>query len=107
MRHGDILVSKLLTERPTPPAIGAAGTYFKEPQELADIRPRSCFLRPARASPPYLDEAQTGVVSTPIMQDERGLPRPFEPGRTRGVSDHLPLVGRLVLPETSNEHRIG
>ena len=48
-----------------------------------------------------LDEAQTRVAPTPIMVDEDGLPRPFEPGKTRGVSDHLPIVGRLVLSEES------
>ncbi len=47
-------------------------------------------------------EYPAGVVSTPIMRDEDGLPTAFEPGRTRGVSDHLPIVGRLVLSEASS-----
>jgi endonuclease/exonuclease/phosphatase family metal-dependent hydrolase len=84
-----------------PPTMGAAGTYFTEPHDWRtfDHVLVSCGL--LGASPPYLDEAQTRVASTPIMQDERGLPKPLRPGRPRGVSDHLPLVGRLVLPETS------
>jgi endonuclease/exonuclease/phosphatase family metal-dependent hydrolase len=84
---------------PGPPAIGTAGTYFQNPHNWRtfDHVLVSCGL--LGASPPYLDEAQTRVVSTPLLRDESGLPRPFEPGNTRGVSDHLPIVGRLVLPE--------
>ncbi len=50
-------------------------------------------------TPPYFDEAQTKIVSTPIMCDERGLPQPYAPDVATGVSDHFPIVGRLVLPE--------
>ena len=84
---------------PGPPTIGAAGTYFKAPHNWRtfDHVLVSCGL--IGASPPYLNEAQTGIVATPIMIDEEGRPKPFEPGRPRGVSDHLPIVGRLVLPE--------
>jgi len=80
-------------------AIGAAGTYFKDPYDWRtfDHIFVSCGL--LGATPPYFDEAQTGVVSTPIMVDEDGLPKPFKPGGTRGVSDHLPIVGRLVISE--------
>ncbi len=86
---------------PGPPTSGAAGTFFREPHDWRtyDHILVSCGL--LGASPPYLDEARSGIAMTPMMRDERGLPRPFEPGGTRGVSDHLPLVGRLVLPETS------
>jgi hypothetical protein len=52
-------------------------------------------------SPPYLDEVNTRIVSIPILQDKHGLPIPFEPGSQNGVSDHLPIVGQLILPETS------
>ncbi len=84
---------------PGPRVVGAAGTYFKEPHHWRtfDHVFVSCDL--LGESPPYLDEANTRVVSTPSMRDEDGLPRPFEPGRPRGVSDHLPIVGRLVLSE--------
>jgi endonuclease/exonuclease/phosphatase family metal-dependent hydrolase len=95
------LGEKVAHGTPESNTIRVAGTYFKEPHDWRtfDHVLVSCSL--LGASPPYLDEAQTGVVSTPIMQDEHGLPRPFEPGSQRGVSDHLPIVGRLVLPETS------
>jgi endonuclease/exonuclease/phosphatase family metal-dependent hydrolase len=75
---------------PGPRTIGAAGTYFKEPHNWRtfDHVLVSCGL--LGASLPYLDEAQTRVVSTPIMRDEDGRPRPFEPGRTHGVSDTSP-----------------
>jgi endonuclease/exonuclease/phosphatase family metal-dependent hydrolase len=86
---------------PGPPAIGPAGTCFREPHDWRTFDHVLVSSSLLGASPPYFDEARTGVVLTPIMQDERGLPRPFEPGSPRGVSDHLPLVGRLVLPETS------
>jgi hypothetical protein len=51
--------------------------------------------------PPYLDEENTRIISIPILQDKRGLPSPFEPGSSYGVSDHLPIVGQLILPETT------
>ena len=51
--------------------------------------------------PPYLDEENTRIISIPILQDKRGLPSPFEPGSSYGVSDHLPIVGQLILPETA------
>jgi len=50
--------------------------------------------------PPYVDEENTVIISKPILQDERGLPSPFEPDRSYGISDHLPIVGQLVLRET-------
>lgn len=87
------------------PSLGAAGTYFKEPHEwrTLDHVLVSCGL--LGAVPPYFDEAQTRIVSTPIMRSEAGLPRPFAPGTQRGVSDHLPIVGRIILPETLDEQR--
>jgi endonuclease/exonuclease/phosphatase family metal-dependent hydrolase len=79
--------------------IGAAGTYFKGPHDWRtfDHVLVSCGL--LGANPPYLDEARTGVVSIPTLRDGSGVPRPFEPGSACGVSDHLPIVGRFVLPE--------
>ncbi|WP_088257563.1 endonuclease/exonuclease/phosphatase family protein [Fimbriiglobus ruber] len=81
--------------------LGAAGTYFQDPHDWRTFDHLLVSSGLLGASPPYLDEAQTRVVPTPIMVGEDGLPRPFEPGKTRGVSDHLPIVGRLVLPEDS------
>jgi endonuclease/exonuclease/phosphatase family metal-dependent hydrolase len=85
-----------------PGRIGAAGTYFKEPHTWRTFDHVFVSSGLLGASPPYLNEAQTRVVATPIMVDEDGLPRPFAPGTTRGVSDHLPILGQLVLPETSS-----
>jgi endonuclease/exonuclease/phosphatase family metal-dependent hydrolase len=51
--------------------------------------------------PPFIDEANTVIISRPILQDEDGLPSPFEPGSSYGISDHLPIVGQLVLRETA------
>jgi hypothetical protein len=52
-------------------------------------------------TPPYLDEAKTRIVSTPAMRDGANLPTPFTPSNQRGVSDHLPIIERLVLREVS------
>jgi endonuclease/exonuclease/phosphatase family metal-dependent hydrolase len=49
--------------------------------------------------PPYLDEENTRVVSLPILQDKTGVPTPFEAGSSFGVSDHLPILGQLILRE--------
>jgi endonuclease/exonuclease/phosphatase family metal-dependent hydrolase len=83
------------------PAHGLAGTFFHDKhgwRTLDHVLVSSGLLG---SNPPYFDESQTRIVSTPIMRDDRGRPKPFEPGKTAGVSDHLPLLGRLVLPETS------
>jgi endonuclease/exonuclease/phosphatase family metal-dependent hydrolase len=81
--------------------IGAAGTYFQEPCEWRTydhVVVSSSLLGPI---PPYFDEAHTKVVSTPIMRDGRGRPMPFTSGSASGVSDHFPILGRLILPEAS------
>jgi endonuclease/exonuclease/phosphatase family metal-dependent hydrolase len=78
---------------------GAAGTFYNP-----DLRWRTFdhlfvsgeLLRETR---PYLDEAKTGIRYTPVMVDGDGWPKPFEPDSTSGVSDHLPIVGQIVLPE--------
>lgn len=48
---------------------------------------------------PFLDEAETRIMWTSAMLDGGGRPTAFDPGRPGdgGVSDHLPLVGRIVL----------
>jgi hypothetical protein len=55
------------------------------------------------SNPPFLDEAQTRIMSTPLMRDTSGRPTPFDPtaATAPGVSDHLPIVGRIVLPEVT------
>jgi endonuclease/exonuclease/phosphatase family metal-dependent hydrolase len=80
--------------------VGAAGTlYNKRGWKTFDLLLVSAEL--LGKTPPYLDEAKTRIASTPIMRDRTGLPRPFTPSNHRGVSDHLPIVGRLVLREAS------
>jgi endonuclease/exonuclease/phosphatase family metal-dependent hydrolase len=78
-----------------------AGTYFREPHDWRTFDQILVSSGLLDATPPYFDEARTRVESTPIMRDERGLPRPFVPDSSLGVSDHFPLVGRLILMEAS------
>jgi endonuclease/exonuclease/phosphatase family metal-dependent hydrolase len=51
------------------------------------------------APPPYLDEANTGVGATAAMRSPDGMPLPFERVGSPGISDHLPIMGRFILPE--------
>jgi hypothetical protein len=84
--------------------VGAAGTLYNDAED-GDTRGWRTFDHLLVSSdllgetPPYLDEARTRIVISPAMHDAAGLPRPFRPGEPRGVSDHLPIVGRLVLRE--------
>lgn len=50
-------------------------------------------------SPPYLDEAGVEVVAGPAVWGTDGKPLKFEwnNGRPRGLSDHLPIRGRIIL----------
>ena len=52
-------------------------------------------------SPPFVDEKNTQIKAVKVLLNDQGLPSPFEPGRSTGVSDHLPITGKLILPETS------
>jgi endonuclease/exonuclease/phosphatase family metal-dependent hydrolase len=52
-----------------------------------------------KAPPPYLDEANTRVAVTAAMRTPEGLLRPFEVAGNPGISDHLPIVGRIILSE--------
>jgi endonuclease/exonuclease/phosphatase family metal-dependent hydrolase len=89
-----------------PQPVGAAGTLYNDSDDV-DAKGWWTFDHLLVSAgllgqtPPYLDEARTGIVFTPLMRDASGLPRPFTPGSRHGVSDHLPIVGRLVLPEPS------
>jgi endonuclease/exonuclease/phosphatase family metal-dependent hydrolase len=49
--------------------------------------------------PPYLDEGSTRVVATPSMRSAKGTIEPFDPTHNTGISDHLPIVGRIILSE--------
>ena len=49
---------------------------------------------------PYIDESQLVVVSHDKLLDSDGYPAPFvidKGGLATGMSDHLPIRGRLVL----------
>lgn len=52
-------------------------------------------------SPPFLDEVLCGIMVLPGCLGVSGLPERFEwnNGQPTGLSDHLPLVGQLVLAE--------
>ena len=86
--------------------VGAAGTFYNDSKDV-DTRGWRTFdhlLVSAKLlgeTPPYLDESKTGIVSTPTMRDAAGLPMPFTSSDQRGVSDHLPIIGRIVLREVS------
>ncbi|MHC5540732.1 hypothetical protein ACYOEI_21135 [Singulisphaera rosea] len=84
-----------------PPTDGAAGTWYDRERGWMTLDPILVSGGLLGELPPYIDEANTRILPLPILQDERGLPCPFEPDRSRGVSDHLPIVGQLVLPETT------
>ncbi|HYT92495.1 MAG TPA: hypothetical protein VEL76_27515, partial [Gemmataceae bacterium] len=48
---------------------------------------------------PYLDESRVEVVTGPFLLGTKGRPQKFEwnNGKPTGVSDHLPIRGRVVL----------
>jgi endonuclease/exonuclease/phosphatase family metal-dependent hydrolase len=81
------------------PAVGPAGTCFLPGYgwRTLDHVLVSCGL--LTAMPPYLDEARTGVAWTATMVDNDGRSKPFGARSDQGVSDHLPIVGRLVIPQ--------
>src|SRR3954454_20565165 len=51
------------------------------------------------APPPYLDEANARVAATAAMRSPDGMLRPYESAGNPGISDHLPIVGRIILSE--------
>jgi hypothetical protein len=94
---------RMLGER-TPHTGGAtptqviAGTYFKPPDQWRTFDHVLVSEGLLGTTPPYLDESRTRVVSADILVAARGRPTPFTPDPPRGVSDHLPILGTLVLP---------
>ena len=78
-RHGDILVSKLLTERREPSKLGRPGPISESPTTGEHLT-MSLFHVACSSESSVPRRGSNRVVSTPIMQDESGLPRPFEPG---------------------------
>jgi hypothetical protein len=81
---------------PTP---GLAGTFYN--QELGWRTFDHLIVSGGLlcAPPPYLDEANTRVAATAAMRSPDGMPRPFEVAGNPGISDHLPIVGRIILSE--------
>lgn len=51
------------------------------------------------SSSPYLDESALGVLTPPGLLDAEGRPIKFElrNGQPHGLSDHLPVTGRIAL----------
>jgi endonuclease/exonuclease/phosphatase family metal-dependent hydrolase len=82
-------------------ASGVAGTFYNDTLRWRTFDHLLVSGELLGAAPPYLDESRTRIVTTPAMKDEDGLPRPFTPDSGSGISDHLPIVGRLVLPEAA------
>jgi hypothetical protein len=48
---------------------------------------------------PFLDEASVRVLTCPLLLEPQGRPHPFDwrNGKPDGVSDHLPIAGRIIL----------
>jgi len=97
---------RLLGERHPHGAAGevapAAGTYYD--RERREWRTFDHILVSGGllgASAPFLDEAAFGIMVPAGALGARGTPEPFDwnAGNPVGLSDHLPLVGRFVLPE--------
>jgi endonuclease/exonuclease/phosphatase family metal-dependent hydrolase len=84
-----------------PLAGGAAGTWYDDGKGWRTLDHVLVSGELLGEHPPCLDEANTRIISMAILQDEHGLPRPFEPGSPYGVSDHLPVVGQIILPGTT------
>jgi endonuclease/exonuclease/phosphatase family metal-dependent hydrolase len=81
------------------PAPGLAGTFYNEKlgwRTFDHVIVSGGLLCP---SPPYLDEANTRVAATAAMRSPDGVPWPFEAAEKPGISDHLPIVGRIILSE--------
>ncbi len=83
---------------------GIAGTFYNKKAKLGwrtfdHILVSGGLLKPPA---PYLDEARTKVVFTEAMKGANGLPCPFEMGNGLGASDHLPIVGRIILSEAKS-----
>ncbi len=85
--------------------LGAAGTLYNDSNDVDKKGWRTFDHLLVSGSllgtaPPFLDETETRIVTTPAMRDDDGLPTPFKPGSRSGVSDHLPISGRIVLGRT-------
>ena len=81
------------------PAPGLAGTFYSEElgwRTLDHVIVSGGLLN---VPPPYLDEANTRVVVTETMRSRDDFPRPFQKAGNPGISDHLPIIGKIILSE--------
>jgi endonuclease/exonuclease/phosphatase family metal-dependent hydrolase len=81
---------------PTP---GLAGTCFNDDLGWRTFDHLIVSGGLLSAPPPYLDEANTRVAATAGMRSPDGMIRPFELVGNPGISDHLPILGRIILSE--------
>lgn len=82
-----------------PPTLGVAGTFFNKKLGWRTFDHLIVSGGLLSAPPPYLDEANTCVAATAAMRSPDGMPRPFEATSKMGISDHLPILGRIILSE--------
>jgi endonuclease/exonuclease/phosphatase family metal-dependent hydrolase len=81
---------------PTP---GLAGTFYNKKLGWRTFDHLIVSGGLLAAPPPYLDEANTRVATAAAMTSPDGKPLPFEAVGKPGISDHLPITGRIVLSE--------
>jgi endonuclease/exonuclease/phosphatase family metal-dependent hydrolase len=81
-----------------PPTPSVAGTFYNQDgwRTYDHLIVSGDLLRPR---PPYLDEANTGVAVTAAMRSPDGMIRPFDLVGNPGISDHLPILGKIILSE--------
>src|SRR5262249_2978445 len=81
---------------PTP---GLAGGFYNEDLGWRALD-RPIVLGGLLSAPaPYLDEVNTRVAATDAMRSPDGTLRPFEAAVSPGISDHFPIVGRIIFSE--------
>jgi endonuclease/exonuclease/phosphatase family metal-dependent hydrolase len=78
------------------PSPGLAGTYYNGELGWRTFDHLIVSGGLLTAPPPYLDEANTAVRVTATMRSGE-TPMPFAGGASEGISDHLPIVGRIIL----------
>jgi Endonuclease/Exonuclease/phosphatase family len=79
---------------------GAAGTHYWDQKRswhtFDHVIVTGSLLR---ETIPYLDEVHVRVATSPLIVGEKGRPQKFQwnNGNPEGVSDHLPVLGKIVL----------
>lgn len=80
--------------------IGPAGTYYGKTLGWRTFDHLIVSGNLLESPPPYLSESGCRIVMTSAMHPPGLPPRAFESETQPGISDHLPIVGRIVLPES-------